>query len=35
MNILIVGYGKMGKMIEIIAKERHHNIAGIIDINDS
>lgn len=35
MNILIVGYGKMGKMIEIIAKERNHNIAGIIDINDS
>lgn len=35
MNILIVGYGKMGKMIEIIAKERNHNIAGFIDINDS
>ena len=35
MNILIVGYGKMGKMIELIAKERNHNIIGIIDINDS
>lgn len=35
MNILIVGYGKMGRMIECIAKERKHNIAGIIDINDS
>ncbi|MBQ4420712.1 MAG: 4-hydroxy-tetrahydrodipicolinate reductase [Bacteroidales bacterium] len=35
MNILIVGYGKMGRMIEFIAKERKHNISGIIDINDS
>ncbi|MBQ6754496.1 MAG: 4-hydroxy-tetrahydrodipicolinate reductase [Bacteroidales bacterium] len=35
MNILIVGYGKMGRMIECIAKERKHNITGIIDINDS
>ncbi len=35
MNILIIGYGKMGKMIELIAKERNHNIIGVVDINDS
>lgn len=31
MNILLIGYGKMGKAIEVIAKERSHQIAGIID----
>ncbi len=30
MNILLIGYGKMGKAIETIAKERGHTIAGII-----
>lgn len=35
MRILIIGYGKMGKMIEQIAKERGHQIAGVVDINDS
>ncbi|MBQ9253791.1 MAG: 4-hydroxy-tetrahydrodipicolinate reductase [Bacteroidales bacterium] len=35
MNILIIGYGKMGKMTEKIALERNHTIAGILDINDS
>jgi 4-hydroxy-tetrahydrodipicolinate reductase len=34
MNLLIIGYGKMGKSIEIIAKERGHNIAGIIDVDN-
>ena len=34
MNLLIIGYGKMGKSIEIIAKERGHNIVGIIDVDD-
>jgi 4-hydroxy-tetrahydrodipicolinate reductase len=34
MNILIIGYGKMGKSIEEIAKERGHHIAGIIDIDN-
>lgn len=30
MNIALVGYGKMGKAIEIIAKERGHNISATI-----
>ncbi len=34
MNLLIIGYGKMGKSIESIAKERGHNIAGIIDVDN-
>jgi len=35
MKILLIGYGKMGKIIEGIAKNRGHEIAGIIDVNDS
>ncbi|WP_186756368.1 4-hydroxy-tetrahydrodipicolinate reductase [Echinicola salinicaeni] len=31
MNILILGYGKMGKIISQIAEERGHTIAGKID----
>ncbi len=31
MNIAIIGYGKMGKEIEKIAKSRNHNITLIID----
>ncbi len=31
MNILLIGYGKMGKMIEEIALLRNHNIAYVID----
>ena len=34
MNLLIIGYGKMGKSIETIAKERGHNIAGIVDVDN-
>jgi 4-hydroxy-tetrahydrodipicolinate reductase len=34
MNILLVGYGKMGKTIERIALERGHTIAGRIDIEN-
>lgn len=34
MNILLVGYGKMGKTIERIALERGHTIAGRIDIDN-
>lgn len=34
MNLLIIGYGKMGKSIETIAAERGHNIAGIIDVDN-
>jgi len=35
MNITLIGYGKMGKEIESIAKERKHNISLIIDIDNS
>lgn len=34
MKILLVGYGKMGKTIERVAKERGHEIAGKIDIDN-
>lgn len=34
MNILLVGYGKMGKAIEQIALERGHTIAGKIDVSN-
>jgi 4-hydroxy-tetrahydrodipicolinate reductase len=34
MKIAILGYGKMGKMIETIAKERGHTIGSIIDLGD-
>ena len=34
MNLLIIGYGKMGRSIETIAKERGHHIAGIIDVDN-
>ncbi len=35
MNIAIIGYGKMGKIIEQIALERKHIITAIIDTLDS
>ncbi|MFM7856042.1 MAG: 4-hydroxy-tetrahydrodipicolinate reductase, partial [Flammeovirgaceae bacterium] len=31
MNILLIGYGKMGKAIEAIVLQRGHLIAGIVD----
>ena len=31
MKIAILGYGKMGKEIEIIARERNHQVVLIID----
>lgn len=31
MNILLIGYGKMGKAIEAVARQRAHKIAGILD----
>ena len=31
MDIIISGYGKMGKEIEKIALQRNHSIVGIID----
>jgi 4-hydroxy-tetrahydrodipicolinate reductase len=34
MNIALLGYGKMGKVIERIALERGHTIAARIDINN-
>jgi len=35
MNIALIGYGKMGKEIESIAKERKHNISLIIDLDNT
>ncbi|MDL2209038.1 4-hydroxy-tetrahydrodipicolinate reductase [Parabacteroides sp. OttesenSCG-928-O15] len=34
MKIALIGYGKMGKIIERIARERGHEIVSIIDINN-
>jgi 4-hydroxy-tetrahydrodipicolinate reductase len=34
MNIILLGYGKMGKTIERIAKERGHRITARIDIDN-
>lgn len=34
MNILLIGYGKMGKTIEALAQKNGHTIAGIIDIHN-
>ena len=34
MNIALIGYGKMGRMIEQIRKERGHNIVSIIDVDN-
>ena len=34
MKLLIIGYGKMGRSIEEIARERGHHIAGIIDVDN-
>src|SRR5690625_5519050 len=34
MNIAIIGYGRMGRTIENIAKTRGHNIQTIIDVDN-
>lgn len=34
MKIALIGYGKMGKMIEQIAKDRGHEIVSIIDVDN-
>lgn len=34
MKIALIGYGKMGKIIERIAIERGHTIVSIIDIDN-
>ena len=34
MNIALIGYGKMGRMIEQIARQRGHEICCIIDIDN-
>jgi len=34
MKIAIIGYGKMGKIIEATARERGHTIGSIIDMGD-
>ncbi len=33
MNIVLIGYGKMGKEIERVAVERGHRISEIFDID--
>ncbi len=35
MNILLIGYGKMGKTIHRLAEEKGHHISGIIDVDNS
>lgn len=34
MKIALIGYGKMGKMIEQIARDRGHEIVSIIDVDN-
>ena len=34
MKLALIGYGKMGHMIEDIARSRGHNIVSIIDIDN-
>ena len=34
MKIALIGYGKMGHMIEQIALERGHEIVSIIDVDN-
>ena len=34
MKIALIGYGKMGHIIERIARERGHEIVSTIDINN-
>ena len=34
MKIALIGYGKMGHMIERIARQRGHDIVSIIDIDN-
>ena len=34
MRILLTGYGRMGQMVESVARERGHEIAGCVDITN-
>lgn len=34
MKIALIGYGKMGKTIEKVARERGHEIVSVIDVNN-
>jgi 4-hydroxy-tetrahydrodipicolinate reductase len=34
MKIALIGYGKMGKIIERIARERNHEIVSVIDVDN-
>ena len=34
MKIALIGYGKMGKQIERIARSRGHEIVSIIDLDN-
>ena len=35
MNIAIIGYGKMGKLLESISLQRGHNVVSIIDTDNT
>jgi 4-hydroxy-tetrahydrodipicolinate reductase len=35
MDILLIGYGKMGKFIETLAAKKGHRIVGIVDIHNA
>ena len=35
MKIAIIGYGKMGHLIEQVARERGHEIVAIIDVDNA
>ena len=35
MKIALIGYGKMGRLIERIARERGHEIVAVIDVNNT
>ena len=35
MKLALIGYGKMGHMIEDIARQRGHEIVCIIDVNNT
>ena len=32
LKILLVGYGKMGHLVEEVARQRGHEIAGVVDV---
>tara|TARA_Y100000385_G_C13102122_1_gene645226 strand:- start:2189 stop:2911 length:723 start_codon:yes stop_codon:yes gene_type:complete len=35
MNVALIGYGKMGKTLERLLKEKNHTVVGIVDFENS